>query len=171
MQLSTGKPAVETATAHVLVIAGIVLLALLTGYRSFGEFGFYYDDWRFLQEAVQSGAVDTVFPTRPLHRPLTEWVFNTVGFNPTTGYILLATLLIASALAMYWVMNVIFPRRRALAVIATVIYLLYPGDLSRTWITAGLTANRPAVLLALVSLGLLFSGLRLRKRHPRQFHI
>ncbi len=169
MQLSTGKPAVETSTAHVLVIIGIVLLALLTVYRSFGEFGFYYDDWRFLQEAVQAGTVETVFPTRPLHRPLTEWVFNTVSFNPTTGYILLATLLIASALAMYWVMSTVFPRRRALAVIATIVYLLYPGDLSRTWITAGLTANRPAVLLALVSLGLLFSGLRLRKQHFRWF--
>lgn len=167
MQLSSPKLAVKPHIAHLLAAGGLLLLAYLTVRRSFSEFGFYYDDWRFLQEASQLGAVETVFPTRPLHRPLTEWVFNTIGYDPLTGYLMLAVLLAASVLAMYWVMNAIFPRRRTLAVVTATLYLLYPGDLSRTWITAGLTANRPAVLLALVSLGLLFTGLRLRTRAPR----
>ena len=157
--------------AHLLAVVGLLLLAYLTISRSFGEFGFYYDDWRFLQEAAQSGGIETVFPTRPLHRPLTEWVFNTVGYNPLIGYLMLAALLATSVLAMYWVMNTIFPKRRALGVITATLYLLYPGDLSRTWITAGLTANRPAVLLALISLGLLFTGLRLRPRLPRVYTV
>lgn len=170
--LSLQKLAVRLTTphvliAHLLVVIGLLLLSYLTINRSFGEFGFYYDDWRFLMEVSQPGGIETVFPTRPLHRPLTEWVFNTIGYNPHTGYLMLAVLLAASAFAMYWVMNVIFPRRRALAVVTATLYLLYPGDLSRSWITAGLTANRPAVLLALISLGLLFTGLRLRHRLPR----
>lgn len=167
MHLSHRKLAVRPFAPHLLAVVGLMLLAYLTINRSFGEFGFYYDDWRFLQEVSQHGGVETVFPTRPLHRPLTDWVFGTIGYNPLTGYLMLAALLAASVLAMYWVMNVIFPRRLALAVVTTTLYLLYPGDLSRSWITAGLTANRPAVLLALVSLGLLFTGLRLRPRLPR----
>lgn len=149
-----------------LAISGLLLLTYLTIYRSFGEFGFYYDDWRFLQEASQAGGVDVAFPTRPLHQPLTEWVFNVIGYNPSVGYVMIAVLLVASVLAMYWMMYALFPRRKTLALLSTALYLLYPGDLSRTWITAGLTANRPAVLLALLSLALLFTAFRLRHRMP-----
>lgn len=162
MQLPAEKRAVKGYTAHLLAVCGLLLIVYLTVMRTFSQFGFYGEDWRYLHEIAQQGSVTTVFEGHPLQRLLIEWVFTIIEFNPATGYLLLTIVIVLSALAMYSVMVLLFPRRRALAVVASTLYVLYPGDPSRLSITQGIGESGVAVLLALASLALLFAALRLR---------
>ncbi len=164
MRQPPGKPLVQTASTHVLALLAVFALGFLTVYRSFEEFGFYADDWVHVQQIAQLGHIETSGSAYPLRAALTELVFEVVGLTPATGYWLLAGMLLASALCVYWMLNVLFPRRRALVILTTTFYVLYPGDLSRTLITEGLTGGRFTVLLALLCLALLFTGFRLRNR-------
>jgi hypothetical protein len=164
MQISAEKHAVKGHLAHLLALNGLLLIVYLTVMRSFSQFGFYADDWRYLDEMAQLGSIDRSFPGHPLQRPLIEWVFAAVDFDPAVGYLLLAMVLALSAVAMYWMMIALFPRRRMLAVIASALYVLYPGDPSRMSITQGLGASGVTILLSLLALALFFTSLRLKHR-------
>ena len=164
MQLPAEKHVVKGHSAHLLALSGLLLIVYLTVMRSFSQFGFYAEDWRYLDEMARQGSISGSFPGHPLQRPLIEWVFGAVGYNPGTGYIMLAAIQFLSVIAMYWMMIALFPRRRMLAVIASALYVLFPGDPSRMSITQGLGASGVAILISLVALTLFFASLRMRHR-------
>lgn len=162
MQIRLARFKNRNTAGRALVVASLLAATFLTVHRSFGEFGFYYDDWSYVQQLQQNGSVGLQFPSRLLHQPLVELMFSAVGYNPMNGYLIVAALLLASVLAMYWMVSALFPRRHAFAALSTLLFALYPGDVSRLWMSAGMTSNRPAVLMALIALALMFTALRVR---------
>jgi hypothetical protein len=157
----------QGAAGRALAVAALMFVTYLTIQRAFSGLGFYYDDWSYVQQVQQPGSVQQQFPSRLLHVPLVELTFGFVGYEPARGYYIVAALLFASVLAMCWMVSALFPRRHAFAALSTALFALYPGDVSRLWMSAGMTSNRPAVLMALVSLALLFTSLRLRHSKRR----
>ena len=152
----------RNSAGRALAVVALLLATFLTVHRSFSEMGFYYDDWSYVQQLQQGGSVGLQFPSRLLHQPMVELMFGFVGYEPANGYYIVAAMLLASVLAMYWMVIALFPRRHAFAVVSTLLFALYPGDVSRLWMSAGMTSNRPAVLMALLALALLFSAMRIR---------
>ncbi|MBX3047252.1 MAG: hypothetical protein KF698_09670 [Anaerolineales bacterium] len=91
--------------------------------------GLYWDDWPLAWSSHHFGP--EVYQGYPAYRPLSGWVyyflFSLLGEAPLGWHLLALVLRWVSGLAFFWVVRLLWPREKALAVVAGLLFLVYPG--------------------------------------------
>ena len=118
-------------------LAGIILLIIfgaLAYLPLVGKFGYYNDDWYLMYSAraYGPGAFWDIFsvdrPARALVMIPAYTLFrDNVLFYDLSAYIFR----VVSAISLFWLLSMLWPRQRTLALWAALLFLLYPGFLSQ----------------------------------------
>ena len=100
-----------------LAIALISLTAVITYASAFRGLGYYYDDWYTLWSGVSRGA-DSLIPLFSRDRPFMGVVyslfFHLIGTDILGWHWLALLFRIASGIAFYWILQLVFPKLKGL---------------------------------------------------------
>lgn len=111
----------------------ISLMAVITYVSAFHSLGYYYDDWYTLWSGISRGA-NSLIPLFSRDRPFMGMVyslfFHLVGAKILGWHWLALLFRVASGIAFYWILRLVFPKLRELAVLAAMIFVVFPGFLA-----------------------------------------
>jgi len=114
--------------ALIFMVSGLVYLILVP------QFGYYYDDWYLMYSAGAKG-VNVFWDIFAIDRPLRSlvmipayWLF---GQNPLYYNISAYLFRAFGALALFWLLNMLWRHRRVETTIMALLFLIYPGFLSQ----------------------------------------
>ena len=117
--LSVGVIAVITLVSYGVLIPGL---------------GFYRDDW-YLLWAGQSGGSEAVIALFQSDRPLIGYLFaffyGLLGATPLGWHLLALLFRLIASFAFLWLARQMFPGRRREALLATILFSVYPGFVSQ----------------------------------------
>ena len=111
-----------------LVISAAVYLPLV------GKIGFSKDDWYLMYDAHVAGPQffhENFSSDRPARAYLQIPLYSLFGENALPYHLSLYVFRFAGALAFFWLLNMLWPRRRAAAFSMALLFLIYPGFLSQ----------------------------------------
>lgn len=153
---STGAP------RRVLLAAAVLVSVSVVAYLPFmHRIGLYLDDWRNIGDFVAHGrTVQGV--GRPLMMEMVSWGWKLFGLN-IQSYLFAAMLLhLLAALLLWFLLCIFLPiSYQALALPAAVLFLTYPSNYLRIWLTGWPTG----LLVAIILVGILAYVLFLRQDH------
>jgi len=116
-----------------LAIALISLTAVITYATAFRGLGYYYDDWYTLWSGVSRGA-DSLIPLfsrdRPFMGVIYSLFFHLVDTNILGWHWLALLFRIVSGIAFFWILQQVFPKLKELAVLAAMLFVVFPGFLA-----------------------------------------
>lgn len=147
-----------------LLIASVLLTVLAYGVL-IPWLGLYWDDWPLTWNSHHFGA--EVYQGYPPYRPLAGWVyyaaFAVLGQNLIAWHIFAVLLYWLCSLSFYWLLRIVWPPEKALAVVAGLLFLLYPG-FSQHSIAVTYSVYFLYYALFLLSLALMLLSLRAHGR-------
>ncbi len=111
-----------------LIVSGLAYLPLM------GKFGYYNDDWYLMYAASAYGPnafIDIFSVDRPGRILVMIPAYLLFGNNPLLYNISAYMFRVAGALALYWLLNILWPKRRPFTTLASLLFLVYPGFLSQ----------------------------------------
>ncbi|NPV58017.1 MAG: hypothetical protein HPY76_15295, partial [Anaerolineae bacterium] len=113
-----------------LVALGLLVIGALAYGVHIPTWGLYGDDWIYLYSYHAAGAGSFIDFVRA-DRPFSFWIYTLItpilGESIWAYHLLLLLVRWAGALLLIWVIQLISPRHRHLAVAAAVLFLVYPG--------------------------------------------
>lgn len=115
-------------SALLFIIAGLVYLPFVS------RFGYFNDDWYLMYAAGAKGA--TVFTDifsidRPLRALVMIPAYLLFGNNPLYYNLSAFLFRLLSGLSLLWILRLVFPNQRWMALSASLLFLTYPGFLSQ----------------------------------------
>jgi hypothetical protein len=118
-------------------LLSILLLFLVSGFAYLpllGKFGYYNDDWYLMYSAFAYGP-DTFIDIFSVDRPGRALVmipaYILFGENPLYYNLSAYVFRLAGALALYWLLNMLWPHKRSQTTLMSALFLVYPGFLSQ----------------------------------------
>lgn len=111
-----------------LIISGLAYLPLM------GKFGYYNDDWYLMYAASAYGPnsfIDIFSVDRPGRALVMIPAYLLFGNDPLPYNISAYIFRVGGGLALYWLLNILWPARRAFTALMSLLFLVYPGFLSQ----------------------------------------
>lgn len=149
-----------------LAVLLIALIAVLTHGWRIPWLGYYHDDWYLLWSGAARGA-ESIIPLFSTDRPFMgvvySYVYRLLGDQVLNWHLYAWLWRFLGALAFYWIVRLLWPGQRSLAVLMTGLFLVYPGFLSQP--DANTKQNHLfGFASALFSIALMLQAWRLRSR-------
>jgi len=159
MQFSLSEKTHKTLLISAITIIAYGLLLPLTG--------FYWDDWSFAWIARFLGPADFIpafMPFRPFLGPIFYFTTSIIPIHPLAWQVFALFTRILIGIAAWWMFAQIFPRRKTLAYLASLLMLVYPGY-SQHWVAlTHINQELIPFIFYLFSFGFTFKALRTQKR-------
>jgi hypothetical protein len=112
------------------VIVGVLVLAVLTYGTLIPFMGYYWDGWGFAwlpRTFGPEGLTRYFAPQRPVWGLLYQVSTPLLGENPIAWQLFGLLTRVLSGLACYWLVSLIWPRRRLLPLLTALFFVAYPG--------------------------------------------
>jgi len=113
-----------------LAILLVVFTTLITYGTQIAQLGFYRDDWYLLWAAKSKGA-EGILSLFQGDRPFVGWLyvfdFSVMGLSPLAWHVYVLCIKIASALAFFWLVRILWPNRKIVTLFVTLLFVVYPG--------------------------------------------
>lgn len=148
-------------------IWGIPLIFFIITLIAYGlvlpQTGFYWDDWPFVWIAKFLGPAE-FFPAfsgiRPFLAPIFFITASLVPLEPVYWQIFMLVIRLVSGLLAWWIFSQVWPRHRRPALVASLLFLLFPGY-SQHWVAfTHINQEWIAFLFYLLSFGLTLRAIR-----------
>ena len=120
----------ETLTSILI----IVIVTIITFGILIPVLGYYRDDWYVMWTGHARGIFDvgTLFTfDRPIMGYFYKMVYRVLGETPIFWHLYAMGLKIAGAILVFWILRMIWPERKYLTLIASILFSLYPGFLQQ----------------------------------------
>lgn len=115
-------------------IAVIILVSALTYLPLVGKFGYFNDDWYLMYSASTYGAntfIDIFSVDRPGRALVMIPAYTLFGENPLYYNLSAYVFRVGGGLALFWLLNMLWPGKRNMTALMTLLFLIYPGFLSQ----------------------------------------
>ncbi|MCB0103046.1 MAG: hypothetical protein KDD74_13445 [Anaerolineales bacterium] len=159
MQFSPSEKTRKTLLIAAITIIAYGLLLPLTG--------FYWDDWSFAWIAQFLGPADFIpafMPFRPFLGPIFYFTTSIIPINPLAWQVFALFIRILIGIAAWWMFTQVFPQRKTLAYLASLLMLVYPGY-SQHWVAlTHINQELIPFIFYLFSFGYTFKALHTQKR-------
>ena len=112
----------------------IIIISALTYLPLIGRIGYMNDDWYLMYSAGAYGPgafIDIFSVDRPARALVMIPAYILFGGNPLYYNLSAYVFRLISALAFMWILRMLWPRRNRAAILASLIYMIYPGFLSQ----------------------------------------
>lgn len=111
----------------------LLLLSAAAYLPNITQFGYFRDDWYMMYAANESGA--NVFHAlfsidRPMRGHLFYWEYIIFGPNPIYYNLSGFVFRVLSSVCFYWTLRMIWPRQKNAALVAALLFAIYPGFVS-----------------------------------------
>lgn len=117
-----------------IALITIVLLTILTHGTQLARLGYYRDDWYLLWNGFTRGfqSIAPIFEgDRPFMGVVYSWVYRFLGNDPLSWHIYALVLKLAGALAFFWLLRMVWPKRDLATTAAVFLFVVYPGFLQQ----------------------------------------
>jgi hypothetical protein len=134
----------------------LLLLSALAYLPNISHFGYFRDDWYLMYSANAFGgdAFHAIYASdRPMRALLMSLFYSIFGLNPFYYNLSVYVCRLLGAFAFLWTLQMLWPRQRNAALIASALFLLYPGFLS-TPNAIDYQAQQFGLFLAMLSIAL-----------------
>jgi hypothetical protein len=112
----------------------ITLAGLLAYAPLINRFGFYWEDWYVIWAGFNQGP-EFFIPLFARERPMVGYLYRLVypllGNNPLPWQIYAFLVRLAGALALFWLLRMVWQREKYATTIASLLFLVYPGFLQQ----------------------------------------
>lgn len=111
----------------------LFFFALLAYIPNITEFGYFRDDWYMMYSANAMGArifSDIFAIDRPARGMVLAFFYSIFGLNPLYYNISAVAFRLLGALSFYWTLRMMWPKQERALLVASSLYLLFPGFLS-----------------------------------------
>ena len=142
---------------NITSVVVLILVSALAYLPLIGQVGYLNDDWYLMYSAGAYGpdAFTSIFSVdRPARAFVMSLAYNMFGGNVLYYNLSAYAFRVISALAFFLLLNILWPKRSHSALIASLLYLVYPGFLSQM---NGIDYQSQMVSLAAVMLSILLS--------------
>ena len=118
-------------------VLGILLLAIISAMAYLplvGRFGYYFDDWYLMHSAGAHGPSvfrDIFSVDRPYRALVMIPAYTLFGVNPLYYNLSAYVFRLAGALALFWILERLWPRQQSVTAFMALLFLIYPGFLSQ----------------------------------------
>lgn len=123
-----------TVRPLLLIILFLTAISALTYLPWVNQLGYMNDDWYLMYSAKAYGPT-AFFDIFKVDRPARAWVMMTAytlfGDNPLYYNLSAYVFRLISALAFFWLLQMLWPHRRDVSVLTALLFLIYPGFLSQ----------------------------------------
>ena len=139
-----------------LVILSLLAISAFVYLPLVGKIGFSKDDWYLTYDAHVAGPqfFHEIFSSdRPARAYLQIPLYDLFGENPLPYHLSLYIFRFIGALAFFWSLDMLWPRRRAATFGMALLFLIYPGFLSQV-IPVDFQAHIFSLCLAMISIAL-----------------
>lgn len=119
---------------HLPILALILLVSAVAFLPLIGRIGYMNDDWYLMYSAGAYGpeAFASIFSVdRPARALVMIPAYTLFGENPLYYNLSAYVFRLLSALALFWLLRILWPRQLAIVFGAALLYLIYPGFLSQ----------------------------------------
>lgn len=134
----------------ILILSGFAYLPNIT------QFGYFRDDWYMMYAANAAGpnVFHSIFAIdRPMRGYLLLWEFSVFGLNPIYYNISGFLFRLMANISFYWVLQIIWPEQKNSALVAALLFAVYPGFVSSPN-AIDYQPHQVALFLATFSIGL-----------------
>jgi hypothetical protein len=134
----------------------LLLLSMLAYLPNINLFGYFRDDWYLMYSANAFGgdAFHAIYASdRPMRALLMSLVYSVFGLNPLYYNLSVYFFRVLGTFAFLWTLQMLWPRQRNATLIASALFLLYPGFLS-TPNAIDYQAQQFGLFLAMLSIAL-----------------
>jgi hypothetical protein len=134
----------------------LLMLSALAYLPNISQFGYFRDDWylMFSVNALGGDAFHAIYASdRPMRALLMSLLYSIFGLNPFYYNLSVYVCRLLGAFAFLWMLQMTWPRQRNAALIASALFLLYPGFLS-TPNAIDYQAQQFGLFLAMLSIAL-----------------
>ena len=117
-----------------LLLAVLTVISVLAYLPLIGRIGYVNDDWYLMYSAGAYGPrafIDIFSVDRPARALVMIPVYSLFGENPLYYNLSAYALRLVSGLAFLWLLRLLFPRRDEATLLASLLFLIYPGFLSQ----------------------------------------
>jgi len=117
-----------------IAIIAIVLVAIITHGMRLTHLGYYRDDWYLLWNGFTQGyeSIAPIFQgDRPFMGVVYSWVYRFLGNEAFNWHIYAFALKLGGALAFFWLLRMIWPKRYFATTAAALLFVVYPGFLQQ----------------------------------------
>ena len=133
-----GKPVrdlLDHLRPHILPVGALAALTAVT-YLSVFDPAVYMDDWDLFRKFIFGKMlVVNINSRRPFEDAITWLLFNMVGINPRAMFVAIVGLIFSCGVVVYQLIRRIFPRLEFLALPAALLFIIYPVDYTKVWMT------------------------------------
>ena len=112
----------------------LVLIAGITYLPMISSMGYINDDWYLMYDGYVGGGDffhEVYSIDRPLRGYLMQAAFSLFGMDPFYYHVSAFIFRVLSGIGLLWLCNQLWPKRQAGNLLAAILFLLYPGFLSR----------------------------------------
>ena len=130
----------------------VCVIAVLTYLPLVGQLGYYRDDWHVVWAGYTQGAQEIIELhkiDRPIMGVIYSWNYRLLGAAPLNWHIYSFIMRLCGVLSFYWFFRMVWPKKREAAILASLLFLVYPGFLQQP------TANAYSNHLLGLTLGIL----------------
>ncbi len=152
--------------AFLLMILSLLIISAFVYLPLVGKIGFSKDDWYLTYDAHVAGPqfFHEVFSSdRPARAYLQIPLYNLFGENALPYHLSLYVFRFIGALAFFWLLDMLWPRRRVATFSMALLFLIYPGFLSQV-IPVDFQAHIFSLCLAMISIALTIKAILTDRR-------
>jgi hypothetical protein len=120
---------------HILPLGALAAMAAVT-YLAVYDPAVYMDDWDLFRKFIFGKMLLVDFNSRRPFEDAVIWLlFNIVGVNPRAMFLVIVGLIFSCAVVIYLLIRRIFPRLEFLALPVALLFIVYPVDYTKVWMT------------------------------------
>ena len=152
--------------AFLLMILSLLIISAFVYLPLVGKIGFSKDDWYLTYDAHVAGPqfFHEVFSSdRPARAYLQIPLYNLFGENALPYHLSLYVFRFIGALAFFWLLDMLWPRRRVATFSMALLFLIYPGFLSQV-IPVDFQVHIFSLCLAMISIALTMKAILTDRR-------
>lgn len=115
---------------NLLIVLGLVIISALTYLPLVGTFGYFNDDWYLMYSASAYGPntfIDIFSVDRPGRALVVIPAYMFFGENPLYYNLSAYVFRLGGALALLWLLNMLWPGKRVITTLMSLLFLIYPG--------------------------------------------
>jgi hypothetical protein len=129
------KSFLARARPHLLPVGALLALSVVTFFAVFDP-AIYMDDWDLLRKFIFGDMrVVDLRRRRPFEDAVIWLLLHIVGVNPRAMLVVIAVIIFLCATIIYMLMRRMFPRVDFLALPVAVLFIIYPVDTTKVWMT------------------------------------
>lgn len=117
-----------------IMVVSLIFISVLTYLPLIGRLGYLNDDWYLMYSAKAYGPqafIDIFSVDRPARALVMIPAYAAFGENPLYYNLSAYVFRLISGLAFLWLLRMLFPRRDGVTLLASLLFLIYPGFLSQ----------------------------------------